>query len=252
MVSKGRPNVEMKLQRSTLILLGLALLLGAGVILSESQWFKSVKSKANPEVGDTQSPILNVSEGEVQAITVERGEETLSLERQADDTWHLTRPIQSRAEAGAVAFLLSRLNTDRPLQRVTMQPDQTPDFGFTYPTGTVTLILRDDRRHTLILGGPDFSGSAYYAVVDPPSWPPQAGGEPYPVLVVNADVATAIQRPLGEWQAASTEGSANPEEPLGGEADRPEPPAPSVNTPVQSGNSEALPAPETPAPSQGE
>lgn len=242
----------MKLQRSTLILLGLALLLGAGVILSESQWFKSMKSKANPELEDTQSPILKVAEGEVKAITLERGEETLSLERQTDDTWRLTRPIQSPAEAGAVAFLLSRLNTDRPLQRVTMQPEETPDFGFTQPTGTVTLTLADDRRHTLILGGPDFSGSAYYAVVDPYNWPPQAGGEPYPVLVVNADVATAIQRPLGEWQAASTEGSANPEEPLGGEADRPEPPAPSVDTPVQSGNSEAPPAPEIPAPSQGE
>ncbi|MFM7326098.1 MAG: hypothetical protein ACKO4L_14475, partial [Nodosilinea sp.] len=143
----------MKLQRSTLILLGLALLLGAGVILSESQWFKSLKSKANPELEDTQSPILTFSEGEVKAITLKRGEGTLSLERQADDSWRLTRPIQSGAEAGAVAFLLSRLNTDRPLQRVTMQPDQAADFGFTEPMGTVTLTLGDDRRHTLILGG---------------------------------------------------------------------------------------------------
>lgn len=233
----------MKLQRTTLILVGLALLLGAGVILSESQWFKSLKSKANPELEDTQSPILTFSEGEVQAITLKRGEGTLSLERQADDSWRLTRPIQSGAEAGAVAFLLSRLNTDRPLQRVTMQPDQAADFGFTEPMGTVTLTLGDDRRHTLILGGPDFSGSAYYAVVDPPIWPPQAGGEPYPVLVVNADVATALQRPLGEWQAA------NPEEPLGGEADQP---APAPEGPAQSDKSETLPVLETPAPSQGE
>ncbi|MFM7528876.1 MAG: DUF4340 domain-containing protein [Nodosilinea sp.] len=242
----------MKVQRSTLILVGLALMLGAGVILSESQWVKSLKSKTNPGVEDTQSPILTFSEGEVQEIALERGEETLSLERQPDDTWRLTRPTQGQAEAGAVAFLLSRLNTDRPLQTVTMQPEETPDFGFTQPTGTVTLTLADDRRHTLILGGPDFSGSAYYAVLDPPSWPPQAGGEPYSVLVVNADVATAIQRPLGEWQAASTEKPASPEDPSGGDADRPEPTAPSVDMPAQSDNSEAPPAPEIPAPSQGE
>lgn len=246
----------MKLQRSTLILVGLALVLGAGVILSESQWFKSLKSKTNPGVEDTQSTILNFSEAEVKAIALEQGQETLRLERQTDDTWRLTQPTQGLAEAGAVAFLLSRLNTDRPLQRVTMQPDQASDFGFTQPTGTVTLTLGDDRRHTLILGGPDFSGSAYYAVVDPPSWPPQAGSEPYPVLVVNADVATALQRPLEEWQAApapaSTEGSANPEQPLGGEANQPEQPSPSPEGPAQSDNLEAPPAPETPAPSQGE
>ena len=240
----------MKVQRSTLILVSLALLLGAAVILSESQWVKSLTSKTNPEVEDTQSPILTFSEAEVRAIALERGEETLSLERQPDDTWRLTGPTQGPAEAGAVAFLLSRLNTDRPLQRVTMQPEETPDFGFTQPTGTVTLTLGDDRRHTLILGGPDFSGSAYYAVVDPPSWPPQAGAEPYQVLVVNADVDTAIGRPLGEWQAPSD--PANPEDPLGESSDRPEQPSPSGDGADQSDNSEAVPALETPAPSQGE
>ncbi len=246
----------MKVQRSTLILVGLALLLGAGVILSESQWVKSLKTTTNPGTEETPSPILTFSEDEVQAIALERGEESLSLERQPDDTWRLTAPIQGQAEAGAVAFLLSRLNTDRPMQTVTMPPEETPDFGFTQPTGSVTLTLADDRRHTLILGGPDFSGRAYYAVVDPPSWPPQAGGESYPVLVVNADVATALQRPLGEWQAApdpaTTEESANPEEPLGEDSDRPEPPSPSLDGPAQSGNSDAPTEPETPAPSQGE
>jgi hypothetical protein len=246
----------MKLQRSTLVLVGLALLLGAGVILSESQWFKSLKSKTNPAVEDTQSAILNFSEAEVKAITLERGEETLSLERQTDDTWRLTQPIQGPAEAGAVAFLLSRLNTDQPLQTVTMQPNQISEFGFTQPRGTVTLTLKDDHRHTLILGGPDFSGSAYYAVADPPSWPPQTGGEPYRVLVVNSDVANAIGRPLGEWQtppeASSTEA---PEQPVGGLGENspsPDQPSPSPPGPAQSDNSESLPASKTPAPSQGE
>ncbi|HIK46343.1 MAG TPA: DUF4340 domain-containing protein [Leptolyngbyaceae cyanobacterium M65_K2018_010] len=187
----------MKLQRSTVILVGMALLLGAGVLIAESQRSRSPQTA---EVGPQAGALLGFAESEVTTLRVERQGETLLLERQGDGNWQMIQPQRSPAEPGAVAFLLSRLNTDAPLQTVTMAPDQVADFGFSDPAGTVTVTLQNGTDHVLILGGPEFSGSANYAIIDPPTWPPEPEGAPYEVLVVNRDIANGINRPLEEWK----------------------------------------------------
>jgi hypothetical protein len=185
----------MKLQRSTLILVGVAFLLGAGVLIAESQ-----RSQSPSLTAETASiaPIFTFAESDVATLTVDRGTETLIFEQDADGNWQMTAPEAALAEPGAVAFLLSRLNTDSPLQTVTMTADQAADFGFNAPVGIVTVTLKDGTEHELILGGPDFSGSANYAVIDPDPWPP-AEGKDYSVLVVTRDVANGINRPIKEW-----------------------------------------------------
>ncbi|MBE9113171.1 DUF4340 domain-containing protein [Nodosilinea sp. LEGE 07298] len=185
----------MKFQRSTLILVGVAFLLGAGVLIAESQRSQSPPSATQSE---STEPILAFEEADVATLTVDRGDETLVFEQGDDGNWQMTAPENALAEPGAVAFLLSRLNTDSPLQTVTMTADQATDFGFDAPVGIVTVTLKDGTEHELILGGPDFSGSANYAVVDPDPWPP-AEGQEYSVLVVTRDVANGINRPLEEW-----------------------------------------------------
>jgi hypothetical protein len=134
-------------------------------------------------------------------MTVERDGETLSFEGDGEGNWQMTAPENLVAEPGAVAFLLSRLNTDAPLQRVTMPADQIQDFGLDQPQGKVTVTLKDGTEHVLILGGPDFSGNANYAIVDPAeAWPPANPTGEYDALVVTRDVANGINRPLEEWK----------------------------------------------------
>lgn len=186
----------MKLKRSTVMLVGVAFLLGAGVLIAESQRSQSPDSPIETE---STAPIFTFEEADVATLTVDRGNETLVFEQGNDATWQMTAPDQALAEPGAIAFLLSRLSTDSPLQTVTMQADQATDFGFNAPLGIVTVTLKDGIEHELILGGPDFSGSANYAVVDPEPWPP-AGETEYSVLVVTRDVANGINRPLAEWK----------------------------------------------------
>ncbi|WP_017299555.1 DUF4340 domain-containing protein [Nodosilinea nodulosa] len=206
----------MKFQRSTLILVGVAFLLGAGVLVAESQRSRSPESATQSE---STKPILAFEETDVATLTVDRGNETLEFDQKGDGNWQMTKPDQTVAEPGAIAFLLSRLDTDSPLQTVTMQPDQAADFGFNAPIGIVTVTLKDGTQHELILGGPDFSGSANYAVIDPAPWPPAEGKE-YSVLVVSRDVANGINRPLQEWKMpvetpapeAGAEGAATPNE----------------------------------------
>jgi hypothetical protein len=186
----------MKFQRSTLILVGAAFLLGAGVLIAESQRSQSPEATTQAE---SRGPIFTFEETEVATLTVDRSGETLAFEQGDDGTWKMTAPDHVLAEPGAVAFLLSRLTTDSPLQTVTMSADQAPDFGLTAPAGVATVTLQDGTTHKLILGGPDFSGGADYAVVDPDPWPP-AGGQDYTVLVVSRDVANGINRPVDEWK----------------------------------------------------
>ena len=185
----------MKFQRSTLMLVGAAFLLGAGVLIAESQRSQPGSPTAQT---DGAGPILTFDESDVATLTVDRGNETLVFEQGDDGNWQMLEPDNALAEPGAIAFLLSRLNTDSPLQTVTMQADQATDFGFNAPVGIVTVTLNDGTEHQLILGGPDFSGSANYAVIDPDPWPPAAGTE-YSVLVVTRDVANGINRPQEEW-----------------------------------------------------
>lgn len=185
----------MKFQRSTLMLVGAAFLLGAGVLIAESQRLQPGSPTAQT---DGAGPILTFDESDVATLTVDRGNETLVFEQGDDGNWQMLEPDNALAEPGAVAFLLSRLNTDSPLQTVTMTADQATDFGFNAPVGIVTVTLNDGTEHQLILGGPDFSGSANYAVIDPTPWPPEEGTE-YSVLVVTRDVANGINRPQEEW-----------------------------------------------------
>jgi hypothetical protein len=189
----------MKLQRSTLILVSVALLMGAGVLIAESQ---RNRSPDTAEVGDTSgAPIFPFEEAAVTGLTVERQGETLTFELDEAGNWQMVAPTAALAEPGAVAFLLSRLNTDAPLETVTMTADQIADFGLDAPSGQVTITLADGSEHQLFLGGKDFSGNAYYAVIDPETWPLPAGDEAeYSALVVSQDVANGINRPLEEWK----------------------------------------------------
>lgn len=210
----------MKLKRGTVVLVGVALLLGAGVLMGELRQSRSPESAT---VSDGTEPVFTFAETDVAAVMVERDGETLSFEGDGEGNWQMTAPENLVAEPGAVAFLLSRLNTDAPLQRVTMAADQIQDFGLDQPQGQVTVTLQDGTEHVLIVGGPDFSGNANYAIVDPAeSWPPETPTGEYEVLVVTRDVANGINRPLEEWkmpvEADATEGEMPEASDVGGEA----------------------------------
>jgi hypothetical protein len=188
----------MKLKRGTVVLVGVALLLGAGVLMGE---LRQSRAPESARVSDGVGPVFTFAETDVATVTVERDGETLSFEGDGEGNWQMTTPENLVAEPGAVAFLLSRLNTDAPLQRVTMAADQIQDFGLDQPQGKVTVTLQDGTEHVLILGGPDFSGNANYAMVDPAEpWPPENPTDEYEGLVVTRDVANGINRPLEEWK----------------------------------------------------
>jgi hypothetical protein len=261
----------MKLKRSTVLLVGVALLMGAGVLIAES---RSGNESQTAAVDSSGEPIFPFAETAVTQLRVERDGETLAFTRDDSGNWQMAEPEVGPAEPAAVAYLLSRLNTDAPLQTVTMAPDALADFGLDTPAGTAVVTLEDGTEHRLMLGGEDFSGSARYAVIDPGTWPPPADAEDISVLVVSADVANGINRPLEEWKlpAEATTGAeatldnsapeaaeesaaeaapAEPSEPGeaaedNGAVGAPDPPV--VGEPAPESESPAEPTPEDPAP----
>lgn len=195
----------MKLQRSTVILVGLALILGAGVLIVEGQ-------KQSPEdATEAQSPgknsLYDFSEEDVTGLTVTRQGETLEFQRDEGGTWRMVQPETGPAEPAAIAFLLSRILTDTPAQEITITPDQQTEFGFDRPTGQVQITLKDGTVHQVVLGADDFSGSSLYVLKDPETVPlPEDAGETT-VYVVSKDLASGVDRPLAEWQVTSDETS---------------------------------------------
>jgi hypothetical protein len=227
----------MKLQRSTVVLVGIALLLGAGVMVTEAQ-----RSQSPPETNLTQStgdPIFGFAESDVASLVVERNGETLAFERDDQNAWQMVQPEQTPAEEAAVAFLLSRLTSDAPVQELTVTPEQQAEFGFDSPSGRAVITLADGTTHTVVLGDRDFSGTGLYALIDQEQVPlPENAGE-VPMYVVSIDVANGVERPLEEWKMATEPPpTATPE--AGTEA---------PDTPAPEGSTEEAPAaePETPA-----
>lgn len=199
----------MKIKRSTVLLVGIALLMTAGVVILETR--QPPATEGGTEAESTGRPLFGFDEKDVTALTVNRNGESLAFSKDKDGNWQITQPEVGPAEPGAVAFLLSRLTSDSSLQEVSMAADQQQDFGFTNPAGQVTVTLTDGSTHTLILGGKDFSGNSRYAIADPKTWPLPADSNAIPVQVVSADVANGIDRPLAEWKQAADQ--TNPNQP---------------------------------------
>jgi hypothetical protein len=189
----------MKLQRTPLILLIVALGLGGFV------YFYEVKGAPQREAAkESSKELFAFEEGQVQTLTVKTPEQTLSFERaseaQAKSTgslWVMKEPADSPASEASVAYLLNLLATSKSERTLTAPASQKAEFGFDKPTATIEVQLNNQTTHQLILGKTDFNGSSYYAQTDPPK-----EAENLSVQMVSPDFGNAINRPLAEWKQA--------------------------------------------------
>ncbi len=187
----------MALKKNTVVLVAIALVLGGAVIIMESQ--RGQGPTATETEGEA-GPIFDFLETDVTGLHIETQTQEVTFERDDLGFWQMTAPEAVPAEEAAIAFLLSRLNTDGRLRTITVDAADQADFGLDVPLATVDITLADGTTHLFVLGDPDFSGSAFYALVDPASMPlPDDAGE-VAALVVSEDILNAVERPLEEWQ----------------------------------------------------
>ncbi|MBD2005786.1 MULTISPECIES: DUF4340 domain-containing protein [Cyanophyceae] len=226
----------MKLQRTTLILMVLALGLGGFV------YFYEIKGEPQRQAALVkQKPIFSFTKDQVQALTIKTQEQTLQFERMSQTAgkksslseWQMKAPNDNPASDPYVSYLLNLLVDSKSDRILSVPATQLPEYGLDKPLATVEVKLNNQQTHQLILGKPDFNNSFLYAQVDPLKSP---SGQ-LNVLLVPLEFQYGVNRPLSEWTAKD---ETKKETPL---------PSPSVSPENQKNNtSDKTPSP-SPSPS---
>ena len=183
----------MKLQRTTLILLILALGLGGFVYFYEIQG-----ATQRQEAKEQKRQIFSFKEDQVESFTVETQKNTLSFERsnQSGSKWRMKTPIDTTANDASVSYLLNLLVSGKSDRTFQVPVTQLEDYGLQQPQATIEIKLNNQTTHRLILGKPDFNRSFLYAQADPPAQP----NTQVDVLLVSTDFENAVNRSLSEWK----------------------------------------------------
>lgn len=182
----------MKLQKTTLILLFLALVLGGFVYIYEIQG-----SRQRQEQKAQQSRLFQFATDEIQSLTITKPELTIRVERSNQDNqkWLLKSPLESPASNASVSYLVDLLvgqaeKLNLPTQNATITPSQLAEYGLDQPTATINIELKNKKRHQVILGKTNFNDTSLYAKTDTPNR----------IYLVSKDFANAVNRQIDEWK----------------------------------------------------
>ncbi|MGJ5629736.1 DUF4340 domain-containing protein [Nostoc sp. CALU 1950] len=184
----------MKLPRTTLILILLALGLGGFVYFYEIRG-----ATVREETKEQKQKIFSFAEDDVQSLTVKTKKLTLNLERSPESSnpkWLIKSPISGPANDAIVSYLMDLLvkgNSDRTLST---PAKELGEFALDQPQATINITLKNRQSYQLILGKSNFNGSFLYAQADPATKPDGNIN----VLLVSTDFANAVNRELSEWK----------------------------------------------------
>jgi len=184
----------MKLPRTTIILMLLALGLGGFV------YFYEIKGEPQREELKTQKQqIFSFAEKDIQSLTIKTKDSTLNLQRNTEEQnskWLLTSPTTEPANDAIVAYLTNLLVQGKSDRTLSTPANQLDEFGLDQPLATININLKNQTTHQLILGKPDFNRSFLYAKTD--SLSPENGK--INILLVSTDFENAVNREPSEWQ----------------------------------------------------
>ncbi|MEA5565789.1 MULTISPECIES: DUF4340 domain-containing protein [unclassified Anabaena] len=191
----------MKLPKTTLILVLLALGLGGFVYFYE---IRGATQREEAKVNQQQ--IFSFAEEDVQALTIKTAKLTLNLERNPEPNpkWLLKSPVSEPANDAIVSYLMDLLVKGKSVsaappkvaRSLSIPANQAGDFGLNQPQATINIKLKNQKTHQIVLGKADFNRRFLYAQVDPNTQP---NGN-INVLLVSTDFENAINRELSEWK----------------------------------------------------
>jgi hypothetical protein len=184
----------MKLPRTTLILILLALGLGGFVYFSEIRG-----ATVREEIKEKNQQIFSFTADDVQSLTVKTKKLTLNLERSPESSnpkWVIKSPISGPANDAIVSYLMDLLVKGKSDRTLSTPVKELGEFALDQPPATININLKNRQSHQLILGKSNFNGRFLYAEADPAAKPDGNIN----VLLVSTDFANAVNRELSEWQ----------------------------------------------------
>ncbi|PAX55891.1 DUF4340 domain-containing protein [Brunnivagina elsteri] len=184
----------MKLQRTTLMLILLALGLGGIVYFCEMRNGNQAKeSQANKQ------KIFDFAADDVRSLNIKTNNLNITIDRSTNPNppkWLLKSPVSVPASDASVSFLMDLLIKGTSDRIISVSSNQLNEFGLNQPVATIDIQLKNQKTHRLILGKSDFNDRFLYAQANP-SNKPDGKTE---VLLVSKEFVNAVSRELSEWQ----------------------------------------------------
>ncbi|MDJ0731808.1 MAG: DUF4340 domain-containing protein [Crocosphaera sp.] len=182
----------MKLQNTTWLLLGIAMILGVGVYVYELQ--------INPqqqEIEATKKQLFTFDEKEIKVLTIETKDQTYKFEKTTDENqpWQMKEPQNTVANDAVISFLTNLLANSESERSLTVSKNQKKDYGLDKPLGIITVELDNKKQHKIILGKTDFQGELLYAQIDP--LPPSQ--DEIVINLISKNFQYAVDRKPEEW-----------------------------------------------------
>ena len=147
------------MKKSTLIVVALAIALGAFV------YFYDSKHSVAPATDEAfWKPAFAVSADQIAGLTLVSGTGKTVFAKQRKD-WQITQPVSTRADQTSISGIVSDLSSAK-IRRSFAPTDSLSKYGLAQPAVTIDFRQKDGIEHTIRLGDKDFSGNVVYALID--------------------------------------------------------------------------------------
>jgi Domain of unknown function (DUF4340) len=141
------------------------------------------------KVAERKGRVLTVEPSDVKEVVLRRGSETVRLRRESDG-WEMVAPVTGRGDRGSIDEVVTSVATAKMDREIADKPDALAEFGLDKPAAEATLIDKDGKEITLLLGAKSPTGVWVYA---------QERGRPN-VVVVSDGVLRDVTRPVGDFR----------------------------------------------------
>ncbi|MGH9717906.1 MAG: DUF4340 domain-containing protein [Candidatus Acidiferrales bacterium] len=152
------------IKKSTLIVVVCALIAAGSVYYWQRR--QSNKPKTPKETAKSAFSVLpsNIVSFSI-SHPAEKGKPAIAFDKQKG-AWQIVEPVDTLADQSTAEGFVDQLAESRPTQTEPVTPDRRKVFGLDPPRASVEFQLRDGRKHTLLIGDKDFSGTDVYTIVD--------------------------------------------------------------------------------------
>ena len=200
----------MKLQKTTWILLAIAVLLGGGLAIYELRQNPQQEEITKKE----QKRLFSFQANDIQGISVEKSGQILKFYRGSDaqQTWKMEQPESGEpveASEAALSFFVNLLIDSQSDRAFTTKVSQLKEYGLEQGFAVITIQLKNGKSHRLLLGNPDFKGDFLYSLVDP-AQPPSST---LTITLVSRSFQDLINREVDEWKKVDNNPKPIPESP---------------------------------------
>jgi hypothetical protein len=148
------------MKKSTLIVVAVALALGAFVYFYDSK-----HNYTPPSEEASWKPAFTLKSSDISGLTIANSSnpDKISFAKQGSD-WEITQPVQTDADQSAISGIVSDIASDK-IERSFTPTGGLATYGLDHPAVTLDFAIKG-AQHSLQLGGKDFSNSLVYAIVD--------------------------------------------------------------------------------------